>query len=161
MQAVLIQVVRSRAYCSEDGWHVYGDGGTGSMDWDNPVTPRRQLFWDDVPPIARHMLGGHTMGHHLDGVLPDGHCEGLHLLDEHLWPAMGMAWETPAFVFGRFQHAVVTEDSVGNAETSGVNVFEQVINSDPPPPHGLCPQSHDSGADRLTLSFDASDQLIG
>ncbi len=161
MHAIRIQVVRSRAYCSEDGWHVYGDGGAGSMDWDHPVTSRRQLFWDDVPPVARHLLGGHLMAQHLDGVDPDGLFEGIHLLDEHLYPAMGVAWETEPFVFGRFQHAVVSEDAAGNAETSGVHVYEQVINSDPPPARGLCPQSYDSQTDRLTLIFVPSDRLIG
>lgn len=161
MQAIRIQVVRSRAYCSEDGWHVYGDGCTGSMDWENPVTSRRQLFWDDVPPVARHLLGGHVMAHHLDCVRPDGLFEGLHLLDEHLYPAMSVAWETGLFVFGRFKHAVVTKDAAGNAEMSGVHVYEQVINSDPPPARGLCPQSHDSQTDCMTLSFVQSDRLTG
>jgi len=161
MRAIRIQVIRSRTYCSEDGWHVYSDGGTGSMDWGHPVTPRRQLFWDDVPPVARHLLGGHMMGHHLDSVVPDGLFEGLHLLDEHLYPAMNVTWETGPFVFGRFQHAVVTEDAAGNVEMSGVNIYEQVINSDPPPARDICLRSHDSLIDRLTFSFVPSDRLIG
>lgn len=161
MQAIRIGVVRSRSFCSTDGFQVYGDGGTGQMDWVHPVTPRRQLLWDDAPPLVGHLQGGHVMALHLDNVSPDGHLEGTHLLDEHFSPAATVVYETDPFVFGRFRHAVVIEDAVGNAVTEGATVHETVINSEPVPASDLLPVAHDPGTDRLTFSLSPSDRLTG
>jgi hypothetical protein len=161
MQAISFGVVRGRCYRSTDGFQIYGDGGTGEMDWDHPVTPRRILLWDDAPVIAGHLLGGHVMGPHLDGVRADGHLEGIHLLDEQMYPAVAVVYETWPFVFGRFGHAVVMEDGVGNETKTGLTVYETVINSDPASAGDLQPTSYDSGLDRMTFSFTPSERLTG
>jgi hypothetical protein len=161
VQAIRIGVVRSRSYGSPDGFHVYGDGGSGQMDWDHPVTPRRQLLWGDVPGVVGHVEVGHLTGLHLDNVLPDGHAEGTHLLDEHLLPAAAVEHETEPFVFGRFRHAVVMEDAAGNATLDGVTAHETVVNSEPAPARGFRPKYHEVVPDRFTFSFSRSDRLTG
>jgi len=161
MQTIRIGVLRGRSFRSTDGFHVYGDGGRGQMDWVHPLTSRRELFWPDASPTAGHLLGGHVMGPHLDGVRPDGHLEGLHLRDRHLLPAAAVYYETDPLVFGRFGHAVVTQDAVGNSTTAGVTVYETVINSGPPPPGAFRPALYEGATDRLTLSFSPSERLTG
>ena len=161
MQAIRFGVVRGRRYRSTDGFHIYGDGGTGQMDWMHPVTPRRILLWDDAPAIAGHLLGGHVMGRHLDGVKVDGHLEGTHLLDENMFPATAVCYEMDPFVFGRFRHAVVMEDELGNATKTGLTVYETVINSYPAPADDFQPVLYDSQLDRLTFSFRSSERLTG
>ncbi len=161
MQTIRIGVVRARSFNSTDGFHVYGDGGTGEMDWVHPVTPRRQLLWSDAPGLAGHLLSGHVMGLHLDNVSPDGHLEGTHLLDEHAFPAATIVFETEPLVFGRFRHAVVMEDALGNAATEGATIYETVINSEPQAASDLAGVLHDPQTDRLTFSYSASDRLTG
>ena len=161
METIRIGVVPSRSYRATDGFHVYGDGGTGQVDWVHPVTPRRQLLWDDAPVVPGHLLGGHGMGLHLDNVCSDGHVRGTHLLDEHLIPAAAAVYETEPFVFGRFRHALVTEDAVGNATTQDVTVHETVVNAEPLTAGDLVPTAHDPASDRLTFSFSASERLTG
>jgi hypothetical protein len=160
MQTITIGVVRNRPFRSTDGFHICGDGGSGQMDWDHPVTPRRLLLWPDAPIIPGHLLGGHGMSLHLDGVRPDGFLEGAHLLDTHMRPAAAVVYEAGPFVFGRFRHAVVMEDAVGNA-AAGAAVHETVINSDPPPATDLVPMAYDTQTGRLTFSFSGSDRLTG
>ena len=143
------------------GFHVYGDSGTGQIDWLHPVTPRREMLWENVPPGVGHLLGGHVMGLHSDHVTPDGHLEGTHLLDEQGYPAAVVTCETQPFVFGRFLHAVVTQDAAGNAQTQGVAVSATVVNSEPPPPSDLRPTAYDAQTQRLTFSFSPSDRLTG
>ncbi len=161
MQAIRIGVVRGPSYRSTDGFEVFGDGGSGTMDWVHPMTPRRQMFWPDAPAPSAHVAGGHVMATHLDSVQGDGHLEGTHLLDGWLMPAAMMFYETDPWVFGRFRHAVVTADGVGNATTAGVTVQEMVINSEPPPASGFRPASHDAQTGQLTFSFSGSPRLTG
>ncbi|HSW46491.1 MAG TPA: hypothetical protein VLM89_13065 [Phycisphaerae bacterium] len=161
MKRVRIEVVRGRAYCSTDGFQVHGDRGTGMMDRDHPLTPRRILFWDDVPAMAGHLLGGHAAAQHLDGRMPDRHGEETWLLDEHLWPAGTVAWESEPHVFGRFRYAVAIEDAAGNRAVEGAPVEEVVVHSEPAPPSELVPQSYDALTGRLTLRFRPSLKLAG
>jgi len=161
MQTIRIGVIRGRPYRSVDGFQVYGDEGTGQMDWTRPVTSRRQLLWPDGQMMPGHLFVGHLMAQHLDAIRPDGHLEGTHLMDDHLYPAALVEYETDPFVFGRFQHAVVTEDAVGNSITSGVTVFETVINSEPASPREFKPAAHDVGLGRFSFSFVPSERLVG
>ena len=161
MQRIQIGVVRSRPYGSTDGFVVYGDGGSGSMDWDHPVTPRRVLFRPDDPATTGHLLGGHLMADHLDGTRPDGHLEGTHLLDRCLMPAALVFFETEPFVFGRFRHGVVTQDAAWHATTGGVALQETVVNSGPEPAEDFRPVAQDGGTGVVTFSFTASERLVG
>jgi hypothetical protein len=161
MQSIRIGVVRSRKYRAADAFQVYSDRATGTMDWEHPVTARRVMFWEDAPSGARQHLGAHLMGVWLDGVWPDGHMEGTHLLDERGFPAATIAYDSDPLVFGRFRHAVVTQDAAGNALTEGVAVHESVINSAPPPAGDLRVLGVVYETHRVEFSFTASPRLIG
>lgn len=161
MQAIRIGVIRSRRHRSTDGFHVYTDHGLGAIDWSHPATPRRLLFWEDVPSAALHLLGGLLATGHLDAIRADGHMQGTHLLDERGYPGATAVYETDPVVFGRFQHAIVTEDAAGNAQVEGVLVHETVINSHPPPAGNFQPATHDPATGQLTFTFRPSPRLIG
>lgn len=156
MQAVCISVVRGRRHTSADGFQVYGDGGSGTMDWGHALTPRRVVLWEDGPGVAEWMLGGHGCGAHLDGTRADGHLEGTHLLDERGYPGARVAFEAEPVVFGRFRYALVMDDAAGNADTDGAVVHEQVVNSDPPAADGLRPVEWDEASGQMTFAFEGS-----
>lgn len=161
MQQLVINVIRSRRFTSGDGFHVYGNGGSGAIDWDHPITSRRYLFRPDAPPAAAHLLAAHLHPVHLDSVTGDGHQEGTHLLDEHLRPASAVTFVTRSMVFGRFLHAVVVEDSVGNTDLQQAVIHEQVINAAPPPPSDFKAIHWDEITGRLSFAFTPSDRLVG
>ena len=161
MQSIRMGVVRGRAFCSSDGFELYGDGGMGQMDWDHPVSARRVLLWPEACPMAGHLLEGHGVARHLDAFRPDGHLEGTHLLDACSYPATTIHCEVGSYVFGRFGFAVVTEDAAGNCDTNGVVIHEVVLNSEPEPARRLRPTAHDAGSDCMTLAFEPSDRLVG
>lgn len=161
MESIRIGVLRSRHRRSTDGFQVFGDRGTGQIDWSHPITPRRVLLWDDASPVPGHAMGGHAMGRHLDDIVPEGHVMGTHLYDEHLRPAALISFETDKHTFGRFRHAVVMEDAVGNRASADAVIVETVINSAPISPDRLMPVSYEALSSRLTFSFDPSYRLIG
>ncbi len=161
MERLRFMVVRPRSAGSESGFHVYGNGGAGEIGWVHPLTLRRILFAPDVPPAAPHLLAEHLGAMHLDTFVSDGHLHGTHLLDGHLIPMASMTYLTPPLVFGRFRHAVVIEDEVGNADPESAVMDESVVNSAPPPPSGLRAVGHDVMSDRMTFSFEASLKLVG
>lgn len=161
MQSIVIGVVRSEAYRPSDGFHVYGDRGTGVMDWLHPLTSRRYLFREDSVAIGGFLAAGHLMQPHLGRIWPDGHLEGIHLADRHLRPAAETVFETEPLVFGRFRHAVVTESEEGNRTTSGVTIHETVVNSWPPAARDLRPVGYAPAGGRLELAFLPSERLKG
>jgi len=161
MQQLVIDVVRRRGFASGDGFHVYGNGGSGAVDWEHPVTSRRYLLHPDTPPAATHLRAEHLHTMHLDTVTADGHLQGTHLLDACQWPAGVISHVSRPLVFGRFSHAVVVEDAAGNADTAGAVFHEQVINAAPPPPSEFKAVEHDASTGRLTFSFTPSDRLAG
>ena len=140
---------------------VFGDAGTGTIDWDRPLTSRKVMFWADTPAVAGHLAGGHMAGPYLDGIVPDRHLEGTFLLDAHLQPAASSHWHSDPLVFGRFQMAVVTEDAVGNRRIEDATFCEQVVHSEPPPARALAPASFDAPSGCLTLSFEGAERLVG
>jgi hypothetical protein len=154
-------VVRGRAFCSSDGFEIFGDGGTGKMDWDHPVTARRVLLWPETCPMAGHLLDGHVAARHMDAFQPDGHLEGTHLLDAYLYPAATIDDEVGPCVLGRFRFAIVMQDVAGNRETDGVTINEVVVNSEPEPARRLRPTARDAGSDRMTFAFEPSNRLVG
>lgn len=161
MQMIRFTVTPDSRYRSIDGFQVYGDGGTGVMDWEHPITPRRLAFWNDAVSASLHLAGGHLVGAALDSVRIEGHLAGTHLLDTHEVPTGEIAFETGPFVYGRFRHAVVTEDELGNATRDGVVVYETVVNSDPPGASDLKAVAHERATGVLTLSFQPSERLVG
>jgi hypothetical protein len=161
MQTLRIAVVRSRKYRATDGFQVISDHGSGTLDGDHPETARPVMFWEDAPGGAGQHLRAHLLGAHFDGLRPDGHLEGTHLLDEQAYPAATLVYESAPLVFGRFQYAVMTQDAAGNALTEGLTVHEAVINSAPPPAADLHMVEHPLAHPRYELSFTPSPRLIG
>ncbi len=154
MQRVEVRVDRLRRYGSDAAFVVYGDLGSGTVDFDHPLTARPLRLWPDSAEQRGHALDAHVTVRHLDGVVRDGHVENTHLEGEHLYPALAVTFETPAYVFGRFQHAVKMSDGSGNV-SAGVTVGI-TVNSAPTAPEGVERAGYDSGTDRLTLSFSPS-----
>lgn len=161
MQSIRMSVMRDARFRCVDGFHVYGDGGSGVMDWDHPVTPRRMLFWNDAECVAMHVEAGHLMARHLDSIRFDGHLDGVHLLDEHTLAAGTTVVELGPFVFGRFRHAVVTEDEIGNRQPGGATIYETAVNSAPAASSRLRAESHDEVSGVLAFSFVPSEKLSG
>lgn len=161
MQKIRIAVVRDSQFRSGDGFEVFGDAGGGEVDWVHPVTPRRMLFWDGALAMVPHVLAGHLMGFHLDSMPRDGHLYGTHLMDRQMLPAGTVVFEGGPFVFGRFQHVVVTQDEVGNCGYEGVTVYSKVVNSYPPSARDLRVESYDYPTGVATFSFKPSERLVG
>lgn len=161
MQVIRLGVVRSRKYRATDAFQVYSDRGAGTIDWDHPVTARRVMFWEDAPGGAGQHLGAHLMSVWFDGVRPDGHLEGTHLLDERGYPGAMIVCDSDPLVFGRFRHAVVTVDTAGNVLTEGIAVHERVVNSAPPPARELRVLGMAYETQRLEFSFAPSLRRIG
>lgn len=153
MQSICIRVPRLRQYPSDHAFEVYGDLGGGGIDYDRPLTDRKQRLWPEAEPQPGHLLGGHLMVRHLDGIEPDGHLQGAHLGDRHLWPAVDVRFVTREYIFGRFQHEVRIVSGVGNMAPAGSVVHEQTINSSPPVPTSFKVTSYDSDNDQATFSF--------
>lgn len=161
MERVRISVPRGRRSRSGDGFQIYSDHGTGSMDWSRPVNSRRLLLWQHALPFTGHALGGHALTPHLDTIEPDGHLEGTHLFDARGYPAAAIEEELEPVVFARLRYAIVMEDDAGNADIASAILREVVVNSFPPAPTELRIRSHDAETGRLELSFKPSSRLTG
>jgi len=161
MQRVVILVPRFRRYASGDGFAVYGDGGTGSIDYEQIVGDAIVTFWPLAAKRQGHLLDGHLMLSHVSSVWPDGHLEGMHGVGEHLWPAGVIRFETPRYYFGAFRHAVRPFDAAGNWREDEPVVVETVVNSSPRAVGDVVLASHDGEVDRVTIGFVPSPELSG
>lgn len=154
MQRVKIKVERWRRFNADAAFEVFGDYGSGTIDYAHPMTPRPVALWPEAGTRAGHLLDGHLTPRHLDGVGSDGHLDGSHLTQEHLFPAMEMGFESPAYVFGRFQHAVRMDDGAQNASSAVVAAV--TVNSAPSRPRCVSRGSYDGTTGRLTFNFSPS-----
>ncbi len=159
MQRVRITVTRRREFVAGDTFEVFGDQATGTIDFAAPLLDRRVPLWPEAVPTNGHVQDGHVSGRHLDTVDPDGHLDGLHLIDDHLWPAAPRTAETPEYMFGAFKHSVKTYDALGNVKSDTSPVLTTVINSSPTAPRDFVKDTYDAGNDQMRFSFAASDQL--
>lgn len=151
MQRVRVGISRLRRYSSDTVFEVFGDLGDGTIDYLHPLTPRPVALWPDAGPRDGHLLDGHLTIRHADGVNPDGHIEDEHLSGEHLYPALTVTFDTPGYVFGRFQHAVKLSDGAGNESSATSAVL--TVNSAPTVPEGVTRSGYDSLTDQLTFLF--------
>ncbi len=154
MRRVRINVERLRRYNADTIFEVLGNLGIGPIDFAHPLTPRPVALWPEAAARAGHLLDGHLSLRHLDSVNPDGHLEGGHLQGEHLYPALVMSFDTPPYVFGRFEHAVRMLDGAGNVSES--TVVAVTINGAPSVPGCVERAGYDPETDRLTFSFSPS-----
>jgi hypothetical protein len=153
MQRVRFEVARLRRYASDVRFEVFGDLGSGEIDYDHALTPSPVRLWSGAPEVVGNVLDGHLTGRHLDHVWPDGHLSGVHLGGEHLYPAVVFVFDSPAYVFGRFQHAVVMSDGAGNS--SSVEFGAVIVNSGPKVPQCVARGAYDAATDRQTLTFES------
>ncbi len=153
MQRVRIQVPRLRCYGADTGFQVYGDGGTGTIDYAHPLTPQVVALWPEAERRAGHLSDGHLMIRHLDGMDPDGHLEGTHLSDNHLTPAGEIHFDTPAYVFGRFRHGVRMVDGAGNESAATETVVS--VNGAPTAPACVERAGYDALGDVVAFTFTA------
>ena len=146
-------------YRSGDTFQVYGDGGTGSVDYSRAISDAPVPFWPGAALRAGHLLDGHVVLPHLDSVQPDGHLEGRHGLGEHLWPGRAIVFQTPEYYFGAVRHAVRTYDHVGNCRPEEPLVVETVVNSSPRAPSEARLWGYDEPSGRVIIAFEASPEF--
>ncbi|MCB9849130.1 MAG: hypothetical protein H6817_00325 [Phycisphaerales bacterium] len=152
MQRVRFVVPRLATYASDAAVELYGDLGSGAIDFDHPLPPGRVRLW----PVAAgggHLAVGHLVARHLDAVDIDGHLAGGHLGANHLDPVEAVVVESPRYVFGRFRHALRMFDGVGNVSTDTPVVFSHTVNSAPRAPGDLHRVGYDAESGVMTFSF--------
>lgn len=158
MESVVVETLRTGNLRGGDAFEVLGDGGTGVIDENRPLTVRPIPYWLGLPAPAGHLVEGHLSTRHLDHVDPDGHLAGRHLTAEHLRPAAGLRFQTAPLYFGVFQFAVRNVDASGNRSAASPAV-SRVVNASPRPASGLTKTAFDLPTRRLTFGFDPSPDL--
>ena len=151
-----LTVLRLRRYASDTSFELYGDLGSGEIDYDHSLPPGRVRFWPEAGERNGHLRDAHLMLRHLDSVDPDGHLETLHLEAEHLWPAWPIVLESPSYVFGRFDHAVRLFDEAENVSSDPPARRAVTVNAAPPAPRALKCVGYNEVTDQVTFSFDGS-----
>lgn len=154
MQRARIMVNRLRRYSADASFEVFGDLGSGLIDAAHPLTPRPVRLHPEAAPRAGHLSDGHLTLRHLDSVDPDGRFEGVHLFDEHLYPASAVTFDTPPYVFGRFLHEVRMSDGAGNVSAAASRAI--TVNGAPTVPECVTRSGYDAASDRITFSFTPS-----
>lgn len=137
MRRLRFTIPRLPIYAPDTSCALYGDLGSGTVDFEHPFPPGRMPMWPGFAIQPGHLQGGHLAASHLRAVGPDGHLAGSHLLDAHLAPVLGLVVDSPSYVFGRFRHVVRIFDTAGN--TQEADAFEDVrtINDGPSAVRGL------------------------
>jgi len=123
------------------------------MDFAKPLNDRPVPFWPQAAPRRGHLLDGHLAVPHADSVFPDGHLEGVHLLEEHGIPSAPLLFDTPPYVFGRFWHAVKSRDVAGNVSAGASAASAQTINSSPARPFDFAVSGFDDGTGQVEFVF--------
>ena len=156
MIRVRFTVLRLRRYASDAWLELYGDLGGGELDYAHPLGPGPIRFWPEAGGRGGHLCDAHLSVRHLDAVDPDGHLETAHLESEHLWPAWPIVVESPAYVFGKFDHAIRVYDEAGNVAGDAPLRHVVVVNSAPAIPRGLKHRGSDPATSQVTFSFHGS-----
>jgi hypothetical protein len=156
MERVIIRVPRGRRYASDVGFDVYGDGGSGSVDYGRPLNAQRVRLWPDAPPRAGHLREGYLIPEHLDSVSPEGHLGVRHLRDEHLWGGGEATFAAGPYCFGRLAHAVRMVDGRGEGDANSVTIVSSVVNSWPRRAGSFAVSAFDEGSDQVSFSFGPS-----
>jgi len=159
VETVVIEVPRRRAIRGGDAFEVFGDGGTGTIDAQTPVTDRPIAFWAGLPRRDGHTEGGHLVGLHLDHVITDGHLSGRHIAAEHLWPAAAMTFVTRPLYFGVFGFAVGVVDQAGNRSEQLSAVASRVVNAAPRPAGELKRGTFDGVTQEMSFTLTPSPDL--
>ena len=159
VQSVVIEVQRRGSIRGGDGFEVFGDGGTGTIDTQTPLTDRPIGFWEGLPRQEGHTKDGHLTGLHLDHMIPDGHLAGRHVTAEHLWPAAAMTFVTQPLYFGIFRFAVGMVDQAGNRSGQLSPVVSRVVNAAPRQASELVRGTFDGVTRRMSFTLTPSPDL--
>lgn len=159
VEPVVIEVPRRRSIRGGESFEVFGDGGTGTIDTQTPLTDRPIGFWDGLPRREGHTEGGHLTGLHLDHVIPDGHLAGRHTTADHLWPAAAVTFVTRPLYFGVFRFAVGMVDQTGNRSGQLSAVVSRVVNAAPRPAGELNRGMFDGVTRRMSFTLTPSPDL--
>jgi len=154
MKRIRFLIPRGAAYSADTSFELYGDLGSGAMDYDRPLPPGRVRLWLESASRPGHLREAHLIVRHLDNVDVDGHLENVHLTGEHLDPVLAVVVESPRYVFGRFSHAWRMFDGAGNTAPQSPPGHVETINEAPAIPRGLKRVSWDGETRRLRLSFE-------
>ena len=152
MERIRFVVLRLATFGSDTQVALYGDLGSGSIDFSHALPPGKVSLWSHAMQRG-HLEGGHITSRHLDAVDLDGHLAGGHLLTGHLEPVVAFALHSPRYVFGRFRHTLRMTDGAGNVSDEAEQVFEHTVNSAPRAPSRLRYRGIDAVSQQLTLSF--------
>lgn len=159
MQRVRLTVPRRREYGPGDAFEVYSDGGTGSIDYERPLTSRPIAFWPDAEPAAGHLLDSHLRGRAQGAAAAGGHLDGAHLMGRSLQPERVFTFETELLYVGRYRFAVRVLDAAGNVRSDAEAQAEVVINTGPEPPESFVPSASNALTGRMRFSFAPSGQV--
>jgi len=152
-----IKFVVPAGYAEGDYAILHGNGGSGDVDWDNPLSQAEYalfpngagLYGFGRAPFGHHRFGrGHSMrcagfGHVPFGKGPFGHGTGI--VD-----AVSEVSEC-----GTYKYGLACYDSLGNAHEGVPEETELEVHIAPDAPTGLVKNSYDQEADVLIL--DAAD----
>ncbi len=153
MERIRVAVPRRQDTPEKVSFDVYGDAGSGTIDYSGPLNIGPLRLWPTSALHPGHHYQGHLVSAHL-GVSPgDGHLADRFLCERHLQPAADVVFEAGPYCFGRFQHAVVMRDAAMNGDTGAATVVTKTINSEPRRVTRARAASFDSGSDRVTISF--------
>lgn len=137
MKRLRFSMLRLPAFAADTSVEMYGDLGSGTIDYTKPLLPGRVRLWPAASGRMGHLFDAHLAVGHLDNVVEDGHLSGGHLLDEHLTPSLAIVFHSPRYVFGRFQHAFRFMDASGNGSAEGAVIFAHTVNEAPDAPRAI------------------------
>lgn len=153
MERMVILIPTGESDTKARGFDVFGDGGSGSIDYTAALNSEPIRVWSGDPPRGGHLREGHLRAGHLGRSGLDGHLTERFLGGRHLRPAADASFETAPYSFGRFQHAVVMRDEAGNASSGSATVVTRSVNSEPGRMTRERLTEYDAGTDRVTVEF--------
>jgi len=153
MERIRVAVPRRQDTSEQVSFDVYGDAGSGTIDYSDPLNIGPLRLWPTSALHPGHHHDGHLASAHLGVPAGDGHLAERFLREQHLRPAADVVFEAGPYCFGRFQHAVVMLDAAKNGDTGAATVVTKTINSEPRRVTRVRAASFDSGSDRVTISF--------
>jgi len=137
MKRLRFLVLRLPVFAADTSVEMYGDLGSGAIDYTKPLPPGRVRLWPAASGRMGHLFDAHLTVGHLDNVFEDGHLTGGHLLDGHLTPALAIVFHSPRYGLGRFRHGFRLLDGSGNGSAEGAMEFAHTVNEAPDVPRSM------------------------
>ena len=153
MKIVTIQFVVPLGYMPGDYAMLHGNSGSGSIDWNTPVTPRRYelyprgtgLYGFGRAPFGRHRFGrSHASGTPGFGRLPFGRHPFGH--GTTVIEASELLTEC-----GTYNYGFACYDEIGNVHSGTPDEVTLEVHTEPEQPPGLVKNSYNKQTDVLIL----------